>query len=90
MEFKTCESYVLSLLEENQNEVARLQRVIRQLNVKIGDLTEELDTLKDIIKSSAKVNYFDDQESSITFNPIYESSNSEFSDLLEILPDLSK
>ncbi len=90
-EFHTCEEYVLSLLEENQNEVARLEEVIRKLNLKLGELYEELDSLKSIIESTATVNYFDDQESSITVSPIYEyANNSEFSELVELVPEITK
>lgn len=90
-EFRTCEEYVLNLLEENQNEVARLEEVIRKLNLKLGELYEELDSLKSIIESTATVNYFDDQESSITFSPIYEyANNSEFSELVELVPEITK
>lgn len=80
-EYRTCEQYVLSLLEENENEVVRLQEVIRDLNRKIGELNERYEEahkfskeLSEIIKSIAVVNKYEDREWSISFKPLYENS----------------
>jgi len=81
MEIKTCEQYVLNLLEENQDEIARLREVIRNLNYKIGELNERYEEahgfskeLCEIIKSIAIVNKYEDREWSISFKPLYENS----------------
>lgn len=81
MEIKTCEQYVLNLLEENQNEIARLQEVIRNLNRKIGEENERYDNLKKealevfhVIRSIATVHPSENNEWSISFDTIYENS----------------
>lgn len=80
-EIKTCEQYVLNLLEENQNEIARLKDIIKRLNEKIEEKNERYNILRNealevfnVIKSIATVHPSADSEWSISFDTIYENS----------------
>lgn len=87
MEIKTCEQYVLSLLEESQDEIARQEEVIRNLNYKLGELSDDYHELKEVIYSLAKLYIFNDKFSSISFDSVYENFDEDkFNKLQKLLP----
>ena len=87
-EIRTCEQYVLNLLEENQNEVARLQNVVIDLNHKIGHLNEKFDRLKEILIAATKYYNYSYAQSSLSFR-LDEGYDKELYDsLIELIPEL--
>ena len=91
-EIHTCEEYVLNLLEDTQNEIARLQEVIAGLNYKIGEKDEELENfykLKDLIRRISKRYHYEDSYDSISISSLYEHLDSDYDILLELIPDMS-
>lgn len=97
MEIKTCEQYVLSLLEENQNEVARLQQVVadkelahQEALARLNDVMKSFQELKDLIlKRSVLKRYSIDNDPYISFDNIWQSYNADdFNLITTIIPEL--
>lgn len=49
MEIKTCEEYVLSLLQEKESTILELQEKVKELESTIKDLQTQLDYANDLI-----------------------------------------
>ena len=90
MNFKTCEEYVLSLLEENLNELTRQEEVVRSLNRKLGEIEEKYDTLKALILKYAKYIHLDFHSDYITFHTIWEgmTQDNDFEKLVKLIPEI--
>ena len=87
MEIKTCEERILWELELAENEIAHQEKVIRDLNQKLGELSESYHELKEVIYSLAKLYIFDDKVSSISFDSVYENFDGDkFNKLQKLLP----
>ena len=90
MEFKTCEEYVLSLLEENLNELTHREEVIRSLNRKLGEITEKYDELKTLILKYVRYNHLGFHSDYITFDTIWEGSvqDDDFERFVKLIPEI--
>lgn len=87
MEFKTCEERILWELDLAENEIDHQEKVIRDLNQKLGELAEDYHELKEVIYSLAKLYIFDDKFSSISFDSVYENFDEDkFNKLQKLLP----
>lgn len=92
MEFKTCEEYVLSLLEENLNELTHQEEVIRSLNKKLGEVEEKYNTLKELIAKYCTYEHNDYSSDVLKFDYIFEAygNRDDFYKLVELVPGVLK
>lgn len=78
MEIKTCEQYVLKRLEEAENDVEALKVDVQCKDAQLASLTEELATLKDVIRRRASLAA--ENEGHIYFEAIWEEFASDKAD----------
>ena len=88
MEIKTCEQYVLDRLEKAETDVESLQVDIMCKDTQIAELTEELATLKEFIRSHSTQATTDDGENLIRFdNPWEHFDPEDYAYMLSIITD---